>query len=127
MVYDIKRKIKSDINYIKDIVNDIIFEIDNRLDSCQKFNARLILSELIINSVIHGNNSDVNKYVYVSVFIDENIMKIQVSDEGNGFSFNKKNYNPYDYSFSGRGLVLIEGLSNELKIEGNTVTVITYL
>lgn len=127
MVYEIKRKISSDIKYIKSIVNEIIIEINDSLNSCQEFNTRLILSELLINSVKHGNNSDINKYVYISVIIDDNLLKIQVSDEGEGFNFNRKNYNPNNYSFSGRGLLIVEGLSNELIINGNTVTVIIYL
>lgn len=127
MAYEIRRKISSDIKYIKNIVNEIIIEINDSLNSCQKFNARLILSELLINSVKHGNNSDINKYVYISVMIDDNLLKIQVSDEGKGFNFNRKNYNPNNYSSSGRGLLIVEGLSNELMIKGNTVTVITYL
>lgn len=127
MNYVISKKIPSNIKYIKNIVNEILNEINDCLNSCQRFDTRLILSELLINSVIHGNNSDIDKYVYINIELDDNLLKIQVSDEGEGFDFKQKNYNHNNYSLSGRGLLIVEGLSNELTITGNTVTVISYL
>lgn len=127
MAYVMKKKIKSDVTYVKNIVNEILIDLNGFLDNKQKFNTKLILSELLINGVRHGNKLDKSKYVHVNVLVNRETLKIQVSDEGKGFNYDKSKYNPYSLEESGRGLVIVEGLSDHLSIKGNTVTAIKYL
>lgn len=127
MYYETKKKIKSNIDYVKLVVNEILVDINGILNDNQKFNTRLILSELLVNSIQHGNHLDMSKYVYINIKIEKDLMKIKISDEGSGFEYDIKDYEPYNFEDSGRGLVLVEGLSDKLLIKGNTVTAIKYL
>ncbi len=127
MYYETKKKIKSNIDYVKIVVNEILVDINGILNDNQKFNTRLILSELLVNSIQHGNHLDMSKYVYINIKIEKDLMKIKISDEGSGFEYDIKDYEPYNFEDSGRGLVLVEGLSDKLLIKGNTVTAIKYL
>lgn len=122
----IKKSIKSDINIINDIVTDIILSIDKKIGEDNLFNIKLILSELIINSIKHGNNNDIEKNIFISLFIDDNCVEISVSDEGQGFMYSK-NLDPCTFCESGRGLLLVEGLSDLFIVCKNIITSIKYI
>lgn len=122
----ITRNIKSDINILNDIVTDILLSIDREISDDDKFNIKLILSELIINGIKHGNKNDLEKNIFVSLFIDDEWVEISVSDEGEGFIYTK-NIDPYTYCESGRGLLLVEGLSDMFIVCKNNITSIKYL
>jgi len=127
MNYKIERTVQSDINMVKNVVEDILLNIQGVLNDSSFFNTKLILNELIINGVKHGNLEDVNKSLSVDVFIDNYCLIIRVSDEGNGIKYNHKDFGEYDFSETGRGLMLVEGLSDKLNVNGNTVTCVQYL
>lgn len=127
MNYQIQRKIRSSIDEVKNIVDDILLNIQQDLNDKVIFNTKLILSELIINGVIHGNHKDTSKYLYINVYIKNNCIIIEVSDEGHGIVYKHKSFGEYDYDSSGRGLMLVEGLSDKFKVCGNKVTCVQYL
>lgn len=122
----IKKKIKSDINIVKDIVSEILSTIDKEIGEDNLFDIRLILSELIINSIKHGNNNDIKKNVEISLFIDDKFIEISVSDEGNGFIYSK-NLDACTFCESGRGLLLVEGFSDMFIVCKNLITSIKYI
>lgn len=111
---------------MKDIVSEIILTIDKTIGDDNLFNIRLILSELIINSIKHGNNNDIDKNIEISLFIDDNWIEISVEDEGNGFLYSK-NLDACTYCESGRGLLLVEGLSDLFIVCKNFITSIKYI
>lgn len=127
MNYQIQKTIKSDIKLVKDTVEDILFDIKDVLNDSNYFNAKLILSELIINGVKHGNCENINKCLKIGVLVDSESMVIKVSDEGCGITYTPKLKDEFDFSETGRGLMLIEGLSDNFFVSGNTVTCIKYL
>jgi len=127
MNYKIERKVQSDINMVKNVVEDILLNIQDVLDDSNFFNTKLILNELIINGVKHGNLEDINKSLSVDVFINNYCLIIRVSDEGKGIKYDQKPFGEYDFSETGRGLMLVEGLSDKLNVNGNTVTCVQYL
>lgn len=127
MDYKLEKKVHSDISGVKNIVEDILLNIRDAINENIFFNTKIILYELIINGVIHGNQDDSNKSVCIKVFIDNSSIIIEVSDEGSGIMYNHKDFGDYDYSESGRGLMLVEGLSDKFHIDGNRVTCIQYL
>ena len=127
MNYKIQRKIQSNIDEVKYVVEDILLNIQNDLTENIIFNTKLILNELIIKGVIHGNHKDISKYLYINVLIKNNCIIIEVSDEGLGIVYKHKTFGEYDYDDSGRGLMLVEGLSDKFKVNGNTVTCVQYL
>ena len=127
MNYKIERKIQSDINKVKYVVEDILLSIEEVLTDNIFFNTKLILNELIINGVKHGNLEDASKVLYISVFINSRCIIIEVADEGLGVKYNHKSFGQYDFSDTGRGLMLVEGLSDKFVVDGNTVTCVQYL
>ena len=127
MDYKLEKKVHSDLSGVKNIVEDILLNIRDVINENIFFNTKIILYELIINGVIHGNQDDRNKLVNIKVFINNSCIVIEVSDEGSGIMYNHKDFGDYDYSESGRGLMLVEGLSDKFHIDGNRVTCIQYL
>ena len=127
MTYKIQRKINSDINHIKCYIDDILLKIQKKIDDDAYFNTKLILNELIINAVKHGNLDDNTKFLDICINIENKCIIIEVTDEGKGIKYKKKAYGNYDFNDCGRGLMLVEGLSDEFVICGNKVKCVQYL
>jgi len=127
MNYKIEKKVQSDINIVKNVVEDILLDIQDCLTESNFFNTKLILNELIINGVKHGNLEDINKILIIDVLVDNSCLVIKVSDEGKGIKCNHKPLGEYDYCEHGRGLMLVEGLADKVDVNGNTVTCVQYL
>jgi serine/threonine-protein kinase RsbW len=78
------------------------------------------------NAILHGNKLDENKFVNISVKLDETKLKITIEDEGTGFDYknvpdptapeNIENVN-------GRGIFLMEKLSDHIEFTRNGATV----
>ena len=54
-------------------------------------------------------------------------MKLNVEDEGEGFLYDKDNYDPLELKSSGRGLIIVDGLSDEFFVNNNKVSIVKYL
>lgn len=114
---------------------EIKSEIENLLDQITGFISRkdllgeikLILNELVLNSAIHGNELDEEKKVELELEIDKKSMKLKVKDEGEGFLYDKTSYDPLELKASGRGLIIVDGLSDEFFVDNNMVSVVKYL
>ncbi|MBR1736862.1 MAG: ATP-binding protein [Firmicutes bacterium] len=84
---------------------------------------KLILCELLYNAVIHGNNKDMEKFVYISVKIDKNEIVTVIEDEGKGFDYNKllSKITIDDpialFEENGRGIRLVMKLADNVKFE----------
>jgi serine/threonine-protein kinase RsbW len=122
----IKKKIKSDINLVNDIVGEVLSLIDNKIGEDNLFDIKLILSELIINSIKHGNKNDINKNTDICLYIDDKYVEMSVGDEGTGFTY-LKNLDACTFCESGRGLLLVEGLSDMFIVCKNMITSIKYI
>lgn len=128
LCYTIETSLESDLMAIKkDLIN-----IQSNLQTIIKndsllFDARLILDELICNGVHHGNKKRKDKLVDLMIEISDRYLKIEVKDEGNGFVYNRDNYDPFSLSTGGRGLQIVDGLSDEFYVENNKVISIKYL
>ena len=107
--------IKSFIDKTVQILNGIISDRD------LMFDIRVILNELIVNGALHGNECMSSKTVSLTLRMSEDKLMIEVEDEGRGINYNLKEYNPSDLKSWGRGLVLVNGLSDELYVERNRV------
>lgn len=112
----------SDLNDIKVFLHDVLEKLDGFLrDEDLIFDLRLILNELIINSAIHGNQCNKDKTVDLYLEIIEDKIKIEVVDEGKGIDFERVSYESDELKCCGRGLVLVNGLSDEVYIDKNRV------
>ncbi|RKD28965.1 ATP-binding protein [Thermohalobacter berrensis] len=124
----INKETNSDLYNIKGLVASVLDKLNSIIkDESVLFDIKLILNELLINGVIHGNKQNKDKSVSVSVKANDRFIRIEVNDEGKGFKYNKKNYNPMELKPNGRGLIIVDGLSDEFYIEGNKVVSVKYL
>ncbi len=127
MDYVVERKVHSDIKCVKKLINEVLRSIKGKVDPDAFFNTKLILYELMINSVVHGNCEDLNKMINIKIYINRSRIIIEVSDEGTGICYKQKNCGEFDFMESGRGLMLVEGLADKFNVEGNTVTCVQYI
>lgn len=115
----------SDLDMIKNFVDEILNRINLVVeDEDTIFDIKLILNELIVNGVMHGNQCMSSKCVKLSIEVKNHQVKIQVEDEGHGINYDFKSYDPEALNFSGRGLVIVNGLSDEFYIQKNRVTAV---
>lgn len=80
-------------------------------------NLLIAVSELVMNAIVHGNKEQESKKVRVTVEYDEDIMRIKILDEGNGFKFDKDiNLKLPDdtHEESGRGMFIAKSLVEEM-------------
>lgn len=122
MNYIYKGTVCSDLETIRSFIDKTIKtlgEIINNGDII--FDIRVILNELIVNGALHGNECMITKCVSLTVKMNENKLTIEVEDEGNGINYNPTEYNPTDLKSWGRGLVLVNGLSDEFYVDRNRV------
>lgn len=112
----------SDLDMIRNFVDEVLNKLGKLIkDNDTMFDIKLILNELIINGVLHGNNCITTKCVKLNLEVMDNKITIQVEDEGQGIDYDLGSYDPNDLKCCGRGLVIVNGLSDEFYIEKNKV------
>ena len=73
---------------------------------------QISFEEALMNAIVHGNNSDLNKNIEISFCINNNCVKVSIENEGEGFDYIFSILNVNDsqdniYKNSGRGIFLI--------------------
>ncbi len=122
MDYIYKGSVCSDLDTIKSFIDKTVQILNGIIsDRDLMFDIRVILNELIVNGALHGNECMSSKTVSLTLRMSEDKLMIEVEDEGRGINYNLKEYNPSDLKSWGRGLVLVNGLSDELYVERNRV------
>ncbi|WP_297085967.1 ATP-binding protein [uncultured Draconibacterium sp.] len=77
------RSVKTEIYKVEKFIKDI-FSYHNFTDKC--FNTVfLCISEATTNSIVHGNKEDHKKKVELNVDCKRNLIKVCITDEGDGF------------------------------------------
>ncbi len=129
-VKSIEKNVKSSLENVKKAVSEILEFLDSNIINLSKedfLDLKLVLNELIINSVIHGNNNDISKTVKIYIEVSsENIIKATISDEGKGYNYNKyliKEQKQLSFDENGRGIALVSALIDTITFNdiGNTV------
>ncbi|HAE41499.1 MAG TPA: ATP-binding protein [Clostridiales bacterium] len=113
---------KSDIDTGQKIINELLHKFEGYLNSDDIFDLRLILNELISNSIIHGNGLDSGKHVHLKLTMKDDVLDLIVTDEGKGIKIKKQKV-PNRKSISGRGLLLVKGLTDTFDIMDSSVRV----
>ena len=128
-----KNEIPSEICNICELVTRIlsfIEESNGQLDACVKYELKVILNELIINAIKHGNNCDPSKKVKTSVALTKSRHVILlVEDEGKGYNYELKckraqlKENFFEMNETGRGILIVSNLCDKIKFNkrGNRV------
>ena len=89
------------------------------------FAIKLALHEALVNAVKHGNNLNPQKIIRVSYILQQNILQINVADEGNGFDPEKVPDPRENIEIpSGRGIFLMREYMTSVVFnsKGNAVT-----
>lgn len=122
MYYKYKEDIEGGLETINSTVKDIIKETKLIInDEDLLFNLRLILNEILINAFEHGNKKDIHKLLHLSLVIDDIELKLRVKDEGDGIRNKKASNNKDELLSHGRGLLIVESLTDCFQIEDNIV------
>jgi len=89
-----------------------------KLDEDLYGNIMIAVTEAVNNAIKHGNANNSSKNVFLSLTLDENLLKFVVKDEGSGFDHD----NLPDPTASenlekpgGRGIFLMKHLSDEVE------------
>lgn len=122
MNLDYRKRFRSDINLAQIVIREALDKVDGDINTDNMFDLRLILSELVCNSIIHGNKHNSERYVNLYLHIDNKNIEIEVSDEGEGITQDIV-YNPEELKPNGRGLILVKGLTDFFQVNGSTVKV----
>jgi len=128
LCFIISKSLESDLLAIKDDLENIIEKIKEKINDEELFfDIRLILDELISNGVRHGNKKNIDKMINIYVEISERYIKIEVDDEGEGFIYDREDYDPLKLTCGGRGLRIVDGLSDEFNVQKNKAVSIKYI
>ena len=135
----VRYQISSDLSNIAGIVEGIIGFICMSADCSQEdtiFDVKVILNELIINAIKHGNKCDLNKRVVITAKMCRNgYACFTVEDEGTGFDFSVFNRNSdmrecmadlCDMGECGRGILIVKNLCKKVKFCNKGSRVVVY-
>ena len=91
------------------------FLIDKALNDRLINNIMLSVSEAFTNALLHGNQSDPDKYIHISITTNNNEITADITDEGSGEAVNLCCDNKVDlWQEGGRGMMLIKRMSREV-------------
>ena len=90
---------------------------------------QLALEEGLANAIKHGNKMDSNKQVTVECFMNEDVVRVVIKDEGNGFDLNEVPDPTLPENLdkpSGRGVMLMKAFMDDVLYNdiGNQLTFI---
>lgn len=121
--FKIESKIEN-LRKVEKLVDDLSVEYNISADIYG--NILIAALEAANNAILHGNKLDENKMVKINIRKDEKKLKIRVDDEGGGFDY-KNIPDPTApeniQNINGRGIFLMEKLSDGLEYSRNGATV----
>lgn len=128
---DFYSRIPSDLGLMGNLVGDALNFIRNECrinDEIELFEIKVILNELVLNGIMHGNREDRKKSVKVHLSLKEDDhIYITVEDEGPGYDY-KQVIESCELSMkeTGRGILIVRELSERLIFNnaGNRITVV---
>ena len=85
-------------------------------------NIMIAVTEAVNNAIKHGNKADSSKNVFLSLTLDENLLKFVVKDEGPGFDFHSLPDPTAPENLDkpgGRGIFLMRHLSDDVNFKDN--------
>lgn len=98
-----------------------------QIDSATEFSLQVAFHEALSNAVEHGNKADPSKCVVAECIASDSMLRIQVTDEGDGFNPQVAAELASDpFRDRGRGLFLIRSLMDEVTYNerGNAISMV---
>ena len=86
------------------------------------FDYTLVIRELLLNAIVHGNKNDSRKTVTVTLFIEnKHLLSIEVSDEGDGFDYSALDLTlpQKPEEISNRGLSIVNDIAESVAFDSN--------
>jgi len=123
----LRNTLLSDVNVISPFVDQLMHFISRFRATDGNFEIELALREAVVNAIVHGNQEDPNKHVYVKCrcMADGEVL-ITVEDEGHGFE-NGVVPDPTSpdnlLRTHGRGIRLMRASMDELRFENGASVV----
>ncbi len=120
-------KIPSNIESLKE-VEKLIDNITAELNISKTIYGNVLISviEAVNNAILHGNKKDESKYVSINISASDELLKVKVEDQGNGFDYEQLP-DPTDIdnleNITGRGVFLMKNLSDKMEFHNNGSTV----
>jgi serine/threonine-protein kinase RsbW len=120
---NIKSKL-SNVGIVENMIDSITKDVGISKDNYGKIMVSTM--EAVNNAIIHGNKSNEEKSVFIEFLLKNNILKVTITDQGNGFKPDKvpdptkpENLEATD----GRGVFLMKKLADEIEFnkKGNSV------
>ena len=107
------RMIESFIDNAKEI-----FDLDDDIYG----NIMIAVTEAVNNAIKHGNSGNKSKNVYLSLFLEDSLIKFIIKDEGRGFNYDSLPDPTAPENLAkpgGRGIFLMKHLSDEVEFKEN--------
>lgn len=85
-------------------------------------NIMIAVTEAVNNAIKHGNNGNKSKNVYLTLFLEDSLIKFIVKDEGAGFNYESLPDPTAPENLEkpgGRGIFLMKHLSDEVEFKDN--------
>lgn len=93
-------------------------------------NIMIAVTEAVNNAIKHGNSSTSSKNVYLSLMLNENLLKFTIQDEGTGFNYHNLPDPTAPENLEkpgGRGIFLMKHLSDQVEFkEGGKVVELSF-
>ncbi len=116
----------NNIDYVAKQIKDITeyFEIDEQTI----FYINIVLRELMLNAIEHGNNENYDKTVEIifSLHLLDNICILSIKDEGDGFDWKNRSEmieNEDILRNRHRGIFIVENIAEKINIKKNKISV----
>lgn len=135
-------KIHGCISEVGAAVRDVLNHLQNTyglIDDCMLFELKVILNELVLNAVKHGNQEDENKLVNIVSGVNRSgEFILLVEDEGTGYDYRcVQDRNKLCEDFpelcnireAGRGLMIVRSLCDKIYFnkKGNRIVIVKKL
>lgn len=132
-------RIPSDINCICRVIKEIVDFLQNYFGAVEEnslFELKVILNELLLNAIKHGNKEQFNKYVKITAGIDYNHhVYLIIEDQGEGYNYTclEQSNLPCDEILdicnmkeTGRGILIVKNLCDNVRFNkrGNKIVII---
>ena len=85
-------------------------------------NIMIAVTEAVNNAIKHGNANDKSKNVFLSLYLDDSMLRFIIKDEGSGFNYENlpDPTAPENIEkLGGRGIFLMKHLSDEVDFKDN--------
>jgi serine/threonine-protein kinase RsbW len=85
-------------------------------------NIMIAVTEAVNNAIRHGNKDNSSKNVFISLSLEDGMIKFKIQDEGTGFNFHQLPDPTAPENISkpgGRGIFLMKHLSDEVDFKEN--------